>query len=749
MRRGHLRSVSTREVRPRARRVWLLLKRLTSSDLPWFQDADTEHLSLDARRLPWLKIGMRERPVRVRWHEGQRIAEAVCSMARRGERIVIRGPAGGGARQATARASDVGAFAFQRVDDVVGGSMWLLTIDLVRAAEDDELSRIAERLLRRRAAVSIGGKRAESLLALLQRGTPAFGAGPALRDRSLTEAEWRAARDWLVRHLPVVRLQELLELGASRQADRVLASLGQRASHPVARELAEAVLKRYGNDLLSDAHRRALLGQARHGSVPALDQFGTWLRGSDAAKRFAVALGLPPVMAGNPVPPAADFEDVVALAPLGTLHDYQRQIADGLRETLHARSWWKRRAVVWLPTGTGKTRLCAETLVSELLLAPPQNCILWIADREELCEQAVETFRHVWLVLGHGTPSARNQYRPMLRIARFWGGRRAPELPQHPTLLVASIQTLARRLERASFERKLAELARRFAVVVFDEAHHVVAPTYRRVICALGLAQEPNLAGADRRHAPPLLGLTATPARSSLDETERLAKRFHGRLLEPEDPYRSMSGFIEAGYLARPRFEVRATGYVLERRRDEDAYYRKTGELPSSALRRTGRDAARTARIIADLEPTLERLKSVLIFACSVEHAETLAQVLSRRGHRAAAIHGGSPRSVRWSLISRFRQGLIKALVSCDLLTTGFDAPNVDAVVIARPVDSRVLFAQMIGRGLRGPRNGGTAECLLIDYEDNVSAYFSLDELRAEFRRGFLSMWDEVQQAAQ
>jgi len=89
--------------------------------------------------------------------------------------------------------------------------------------------------------------------------------------------------------------------------------------------------------------------------------------------------------------------------------------------------------------------------------------------------------------------------------------------------------------------------------------------------------------------------------------------------------------------------------------------------------------------------------------------------------------------STRRFLIEEFRAGRVSVLCNYGVLTTGFDAPRVRAVVVARPTTSPVLYEQMIGRGLRGPRFGGTDECLVIDVLDNIRfgghvAYMRYDE---------------------
>ncbi len=207
----------------------------------------------------------------------------------------------------------------------------------------------------------------------------------------------------------------------------------------------------------------------------------------------------------GPIDKPEDFEDVDAFRPLGPLHDYQQKIAEGLREVLHADAWEKRRAIAWMPTGTGKTRVTVETVLMECALEAPRNCVLWIADREELCEQAVETFRHVWMVRGRESRMRPRRVSPPLRIIRLWGSREWQEPPRHPTVIVASIQTLATRLahDQEVFDEELAILGERAAAIVFDEAHHVIAPSYAKVIRALGLDRLRTTSVATRRPRPP------------------------------------------------------------------------------------------------------------------------------------------------------------------------------------------------------------------------------------------------------
>jgi superfamily II DNA or RNA helicase len=110
----------------------------------------------------------------------------------------------------------------------------------------------------------------------------------------------------------------------------------------------------------------------------------------------------------------------------------------------------------------------------------------------------------------------------------------------------------------------------------------------------------------------------------------------------------------------------------------------------------------------------------VLLFAVSVEHAATMAALLSREGISAAAISSETKTGQRRYYIEQFRNGQLRVLTNVGVLAAGFDAPKVRAVYVARPTYAPNTYQQMIGRGLRGPRNGGTEECLLVNVADTV-----------------------------
>lgn len=731
----------------------LVLKRLQPAELGWFEvcrEAGREaipqrglHLEADFVREVLRPSDAGEVPVACHWSDGERAVDDVRPVVRDDRVWRLAGDTVTGDRFKDAEAGDILVMEF-RTADVATDPQPLaeLTWDILPRT-DRRLHGLIEMASR-----ALGGERfavveeptAEYLVRVARRRLRAFGGVETFDAGGLSDADWESAVDWLRERCEAADLTRLLRTGTSPATKEVLTALGGGKRSRVKSTPEETVLRQFGAELLCDRERREVLIRAfkRDGTRPP-KAVKRWHKGGVATRKWVQQAGLPDAFAGYPSSAPADYEDVDAFTPLGDLHDYQVQVAKGIKRALRADAWEGRRAVVWMPTGTGKTRVMVETLLEELPLEPPRNCIVWIADREEICEQAVETFRHVWMTKGRSSGAVRSGSVPTLRIVRFWGGREWEEPPTHPTVVIASIQKLALGLEDESFQEELAILGERSAAVVFDEAHHVVAPTYGRVIEALGLGVQKNYLARSRTTGPPLFGLTATPSRSDDDETERLSRRFSGRLIEPSGRYRSLAGFQDGGFMSLLDYVRIKTGYRLELSSNEREQWERFQTLPGSALKRAGEDPQRTAAIVRDLEERLSDLRSVLVFACSVMHAHTIAEVLVRRGHKAAAVDGGTPRPLRWQTIQRFRDREIHVLVNCDLLATGFDAPNVDAVAIARPVESRVLFTQMVGRGLRGPANGGTSYCTLLDYEDRFDAIGNLDAVRDGFRRDFVA----------
>jgi superfamily II DNA or RNA helicase len=435
---------------------------------------------------------------------------------------------------------------------------------------------------------------------------------------------------------------------------------------------------------------------------------------TSAALAFVGAIGFPPEFSSSAEARREPEEMISGPIELPPLHDFQQEVFEGLSSLL-ASGTKRRRAVISLPTGGGKTRVTVEAAV-RLVLAPKgaMRSVLWIAQTDELCEQAVQAFRQVWVNLG-----AR---RTDLRIVRLWGGNPNPAARDmdKPVVVVASIQTLNNRVGAADLD-----WLRKPGLVVVDECHHAITPSYSALLRWLD-AEAPR-PGAVERDEPPIVGLSATPFRTDDDESQRLARRFDSRWL-PSDQEQLYARLLSQGVLARAQYESLNSGAGLTD--DELAELGRLREpwegldfenLLEAINQRLAGDARRNERLVECIETSAER--SILFFTNSVAHAEEMAARLNLAGIGTAAISGSTPTVARRYFLERFQAGAIRVLCNHSVLTTGFDAPKADMVLIARQVFSPVRYMQMVGRGLRGEKNGGTASCRIVTVVDNLGRF--------------------------
>jgi superfamily II DNA or RNA helicase len=444
-----------------------------------------------------------------------------------------------------------------------------------------------------------------------------------------------------------------------------------------------------------------------------------WHAGKAWPTHFVRTLGLPLAfggMAGDPTEP--DEVEVEPFRPLPALEDFQDDLRLELLEVLSAGTG-QNRGILTLPTGAGKTRTAVEALIQWRQTATARRGILWIAQSEELCEQAVQAFREVWIDQGHRAGAVRDT----LSINRVWGAGRV--VPSTPAVVVASIQKLHAIVrgedepgEADERKQELAMMAGEIGVVVIDEAHRMLAPSYAEVLRFLGIDVTRGTSSL-----VPMIGLTATPYRSLDEETRRLATRFHGRLLAPARLGADAIGQLrKRGVLARPVHKIisyMGTTHSVDDDPKYREYYERFSDFHPELLRQLGQERPRNQQILQVLGDVPADWPT-LFFSCSVEHAKAMTVLLTRRGRTAATVSSETRPATRRFLIEEFRGGRISVLCNYGVLTTGFDAPRVRALVIARPTASSVLYEQMIGRGMRGPRFGGTEECLVIDLADNI-----------------------------
>lgn len=413
-----------------------------------------------------------------------------------------------------------------------------------------------------------------------------------------------------------------------------------------------------------------------------------------------------------------DHEFVVPGAvKLNPLHPFQQEISRQLRDvlTLREANGRHRKAMVELPTGAGKTRVATETVLRLFIEGRLRGPVLWIAQSQELCEQAVQTWSTVWRGLGDERP---------LTIGRLWESNTVHEPDTEFSVIVATDAKLDVILDSPEYE-----WLRDPAAVIVDEGHRAGgSERYTRILNWLGVA--------GRSWERPLVGLSATPFKGTSEiATAALASRFGNRKLGAFEgnAYKQLA---ELGVLARVEHEV-LPGIDVVLRPDEIAEATRQRRVSQSVLDRIGRDQARMSILVNHILG-LDETWPVLVFTPSVLSAQVLAATLRYREIEAAAVSGQTGRQQRRQIIQRFKNGEIRVLANCDLLIQGFDAPGVRALYIARPTFSPNAYIQMAGRGLRGPANGGKKECLIVDMADNFG---DVNELLGY--REYEDLWQE------
>ena len=330
------------------------------------------------------------------------------------------------------------------------------------------------------------------------------------------------------------------------------------------------------------------------------------------------------------------------------LRPYQIEALEGIEQ---AEKEGVRRPLVVHPTGTGKGVEMGATAAQRA----DRGRTLVMVHRDELARQFIEK-------LGWAAP----ELRP--------GIVKADQNDVDADVVVASVQTGSRdnRLEQ------IVASARRspFGTVLVDEAHHAPAPTWTKMLTALG---------AFSQYGPLAVGFTATPERDgkTLGVWERVVS------------YMSIREAIYGGWLCPilPA-EVVETNIDLDRVRKNGGDY-SDGSL-GEALEASGAIAQ-----IADAYVQHAAERKGVAFTPTVRTAHQLAQALRDRGVPAEALDGTTDTEIRREMLRRLKSGKTQVVVNCGVLTEGFDEPSISCVVIARPTKFHGLYVQMVGRGTR------------------------------------------------
>ena len=488
-------------------------------------------------------------------------------------------------------------------------------------------------------------------------------------------------------------------------------------------ELAAALVLQHGVDLFRDSDIRKMVAKALKIGAP-----GAWHPGKWGAAQFIEASGFPADLVGLPSPESLpDMEYLEGRFQIDPLEKFQKEVQKLMLETLMDPPG--RRCIVTLPTGGGKTRVAVESIsywmydrYDNAMERATRGTVVWLAHTEELCEQACACFRQVW--------QASQDVAPMTLI-RLWGGY-TKDLVQkrqsiedallRPAVIVSTPHRLASLFDGKAkgSEPVLDAIRANLGLIIVDEAHRAAAPMYRKLV---GLLSDIHMQKIS------IIGLTATPFRMEYigDDPEKGTKElkeiFH-KIVEPvqtlgENPRVALQ---KMEVLAEPIFETILTGTKMRipDAPESDLLTEEDMERIDRVLAIRADNAPRRIQVLSRLLAIVEDpTASVLYFGPTVSDAECMTYLLRERGVAAAVVSGATRDVTRRRVVDEFKNGALRVLCNCQVLTTGFDAPRVTHVVIARPTVSRVLYEQIVGRGLRGPKFKGTATCTIIDCQDD------------------------------
>ena len=367
-----------------------------------------------------------------------------------------------------------------------------------------------------------------------------------------------------------------------------------------------------------------------------------------------------------------------------------------------------------LPTGGGKTLTAAHWLSKNIL--DKGKKVLWIAHRHELLEQAKETFAEKLAFKDIFTNKKSFNYRIISGIHD-----KPIHIKQEDDIIFASKDSVNAGLNHLLKNWITNNTDEIFLVI--DEAHHATAKTYRKMIAGLRESVQKFR----------MLGLTATPFRTAEKEQGLLKKIFPDDIVYKID----LRTLIRIGILSEPYFEEVQTGqdiigeYELTDEQIEELQT-KFGDfnaiLGDNIAKTIAENKERNSKIVDKYISQKEKYKQTLVFALNVDNAIALNALFREKGVKSDFVISAVKDAITGVTISskenkdkieRFRNGELEVLINVNILTEGTDVPNVQSVFLTRPTISTILMTQMIGRGLRGLKAGGTKEAFIVSFVDN------------------------------
>ncbi|KYH34341.1 UvrABC system protein B [Clostridium tepidiprofundi DSM 19306] len=316
-------------------------------------------------------------------------------------------------------------------------------------------------------------------------------------------------------------------------------------------------------------------------------------------------------------------------------------------------------ALLYHATGTGKT----VTAVKDAKKIGKRT--LFLAHRKELIKQAKKTFEAAWSEVSCGI---------------YMGSTKEAD----KYVVCGSIQSIGSNLDMFKPDD--------FGYIVIDEAHHVAAETYRKILGYF----KPDFT----------LGLTATPEREDGEDILEIFKKTAHKL--------DLKTAVEIGELVPIRCIRVKTNVDLSSIRINGIKY-NSKDLESKLF------LPERNKLIVDTYLEYVKNKKTVVFCASVFHAEQIAQLFKQAGINAEAVSGNTKVKLREKILTNYEHGDIDVLCACDLLNEGWDSPRTDVLFMARPTMSKTIYMQQLGRGTR--KCEGKDYLMVFDFIDNANLF--------------------------
>jgi DNA repair protein RadD len=355
------------------------------------------------------------------------------------------------------------------------------------------------------------------------------------------------------------------------------------------------------------------------------------------------------------------------------LRDYQQRAIDDLYKWFSAGN--KGNPCLVLPTGSGKSHIVAA-LCKDALQQWPETQVLMLTHVKELIIQNAEKMREHWKGAPMGIYSSSLNKRQLGEPITF-----------------AGIQSI----------RNKADQLGHIDLVIIDECHlvsHKDEGGYRKLLAAL-LVINPALR---------VIGLTATPYRLN-----------HGLITDKPALFDDLIDPVSIEYLISKGYLSVLRSKTTKAKLDTSEVHKRGGEFIDSELQAAVDNDDKNKEVVSEVVRLAQDRKAWLFFCSGVAHAQHIKEVLISQGIIAECITGETNQKERAQIINDFKAGKIKALTNANVLTTGFDYPDIDLIAMLRPTMSASLYVQMAGRGMR-PKSH-TDHCLVLDFAGVVETH--------------------------